>query len=134
MYSLVRIVESMQIFESKKLQWNGRYTALYREKGTQALAFVIAKSASPYGKTKRRRWTVSDKDAVFSQFGDILLLEKLPSTSECLYAIRKYPSLQERTPQQLKACISNCRKEDKEDKCTEKIRKSKLKEISARRP
>ncbi|XP_075154734.1 uncharacterized protein LOC142228235 [Haematobia irritans] len=65
------------------------------------------RSTSPYGKTTRRRWSAAEKDAIFSEFGDVMLLTKLPRTRECLRAVRKHEALKGRTPQQVKAWINN---------------------------
>lgn len=67
-------------------------------------------SASPYGKTKRIRWSSKEKRGIKSVFGKINTLDKLPSLEECRAAITKCPDLRERTPQQIKSWIHNQRK------------------------
>lgn len=69
--------------------------------------------ASPYGKTKRRKWNDAEKKAIFSNFGDVRNCEKLPSLKKCATAIRKSRALTTRTPQQVKTWIDNQRKHKK---------------------
>ncbi|KAF5270522.1 hypothetical protein FQR65_LT17834 [Abscondita terminalis] len=68
------------------------------------------RSTSPYGKTKRLRWSTSEKAAVISYFGKLDDLDRLPSLTECQKAIRKFEVLCRRQPQQLKSFIDNQRK------------------------
>ncbi|KNC23708.1 hypothetical protein FF38_01230 [Lucilia cuprina] len=68
------------------------------------------RSTSPYGKTTRRRWSDSEKNAIYSIFGNLKELEKLPSMMKCLEAINGNPALKNRTPQQLKTWLDNQRR------------------------
>ncbi|XP_065370772.1 uncharacterized protein LOC135962806 [Calliphora vicina] len=68
------------------------------------------RSTSPFGKTKRTRWNSEEKDAIYSIFGDLKDLERLPNLKECLKAIQTSSALKNRTPQQIKTWIDNQRR------------------------
>ncbi|XP_037813667.1 uncharacterized protein LOC119604853 isoform X2 [Lucilia sericata] len=68
------------------------------------------RSTSPFGTTKRSRWSQEERDAINSCFGCLRDLEKLPSLTECLHAIIKCPVLKNRTPAQIKTWIDNQRR------------------------
>ncbi|KAK0162381.1 hypothetical protein PV327_008725 [Microctonus hyperodae] len=68
------------------------------------------RSTSPFGKTKRRKWTDEERDIVFRCFGDTTKLKKLPTLQKCQEVINSNPILQFRKPQQLKTWIDNQRK------------------------
>lgn len=67
-------------------------------------------SASPYGKTKRIRWSEEEKNAISKHFGNIFALSQLPSLQDCQNAINKYKSLKKRQPQHIKTWIDNQRR------------------------
>ncbi|XP_059216429.1 uncharacterized protein LOC131994124 [Stomoxys calcitrans] len=62
------------------------------------------RNTSPYGKTKRTRWTFHEME---EELGEITFIEKLPSLKACQSAINKYGSLRHRSPQQLKSWLQN---------------------------
>ncbi|XP_068994248.1 uncharacterized protein [Neodiprion pinetum] len=70
------------------------------------------RSTSPYGKTKRVRWSTQEKNAVNKIFGDPAKCKKLPSLEECQKAIRNCKTLKNRQPQVLKTWIDNQRKSE----------------------
>lgn len=74
------------------------------------LFFLLLNLASPFGKTKRRRWTDAEKNVVYSIYSNVESLSKLPSTKECIKIIQEHPELKSRTPEQLKSWIDNQRK------------------------
>ncbi|XP_059221067.1 uncharacterized protein LOC106095187 [Stomoxys calcitrans] len=65
------------------------------------------RSTSPYGKTKRRRWSPEEIHVLRSELGDLGTLKKLPTVMECLKLKSKYKVLEKRTPHQIKAYIDN---------------------------
>lgn len=67
-------------------------------------------SASPFGKTKRTKWTDQEKKAIIKYFGNLEKLSKLPSLQECRKVILKYRILNQRTIQQIKTWIDNQRR------------------------
>ncbi|XP_059217920.1 uncharacterized protein LOC131995725 isoform X2 [Stomoxys calcitrans] len=112
MYSLVKYQKNLIILKSKDVKMSGSRTAIINHNGKNCVAFLLNKSASPFGKTTHRSWKDDEKAAALAAFGDPLLLHQLPSNSECLSAINKCPALSERTPQQLKTWIDNQRRKD----------------------
>ncbi|KAM8713700.1 hypothetical protein ACLKA7_013945 [Drosophila subpalustris] len=70
------------------------------------------RSTSPFGKTRRVRWTIEEKQEIIEIFGDLKSLQKLPSLQECLQIIRNSKNLRERTPAQLKTWLDNQRKSE----------------------
>ncbi|XP_059221234.1 uncharacterized protein LOC131995932 [Stomoxys calcitrans] len=68
------------------------------------------RSTSPYGKTKRRRWTPMEKEVLRNELGDLGRIKKLPTVLECLKLKKKYNILEGRTPQQIKSFIDNQKK------------------------
>ncbi|KAM8721554.1 hypothetical protein ACLKA7_007436 [Drosophila subpalustris] len=70
------------------------------------------RSTSPFGKTRRVRWTIEEKQEMIDIFGDLKSLQKLPSLQECLQIIRNSKNLRERTPAQLKTWLDNQRKSE----------------------
>lgn len=69
---------------------------------------VLSKiSASPFGKTKRTKWTDQEREAITKHFGNLQKISKLPSLQECRKVILKYRVLNQRTPQQVKTWIDN---------------------------
>ncbi|KAL7725312.1 hypothetical protein ACLKA6_012643 [Drosophila palustris] len=70
------------------------------------------RSTSPFGKTRRVRWTIEEKQEMIEIFGDLKSLQKLPSLQECLQIIRNSKNLRERTPAQLKTWLDNQRKSE----------------------
>ncbi|XP_029159005.1 uncharacterized protein LOC114931205 [Nylanderia fulva] len=65
------------------------------------------RNTSPFGKTKRTKWTDREKEAITKHFGNLQNLSKLPSLQECRKVILKYRVLNQRTPQQVKTWIDN---------------------------
>uniref|UniRef100_A0A1I8M191 Homeobox domain-containing protein n=1 Tax=Musca domestica TaxID=7370 RepID=A0A1I8M191_MUSDO len=70
------------------------------------------RSTSPFGKTRRVRWTREEREAIESIFGDPTTLEKLPSFKQCANAV-KHKCLNRRTPAQIKTWINNQQKSGK---------------------
>ncbi|KAL7724114.1 hypothetical protein ACLKA6_019114 [Drosophila palustris] len=68
------------------------------------------RSRSPFGKTKRMRWSQEERAEITSVLGDVKLLDALPSLQTCNEIIRSSKCLQNRTPAQLKTWIDNQRK------------------------
>ncbi|KAK0073117.1 hypothetical protein PV325_010258 [Microctonus aethiopoides] len=68
------------------------------------------RSTSPFGKTKRRKWTDEEREIVFRNFGDATKLKKLPTLQKCQEVINANSGLQFRKPQQLKTWLDNQRK------------------------
>ncbi|XP_058980311.1 uncharacterized protein LOC101901061 isoform X2 [Musca domestica] len=67
------------------------------------------RSTSPFGKTRRVRWTREEREAIESIFGDPTTLEKLPTFKQCADAV-KHKCLNRRTPAQIKTWINNQQK------------------------
>ncbi|XP_059223940.1 uncharacterized protein LOC131997276 [Stomoxys calcitrans] len=65
------------------------------------------RNSSSFGKASRSRWSIHEIMDMEEEFGEIDLLENLPSLQACQSAINKYTSLQHRTPAQLKSWIHN---------------------------
>jgi len=63
--------------------------------------------ASPYGKTKRIRWTEDEKQAALQAFARHVENRKLPSLKEIQEVKKKYNSLGRRTSPQIKTWIHN---------------------------
>ncbi|KAL7724062.1 hypothetical protein ACLKA6_001029 [Drosophila palustris] len=53
------------------------------------------RSTSPFGKTRRVRWTIEEKQEMIEIFDDLKSLQKLPSLQECLQIIRNSKNLRE---------------------------------------
>ncbi|CAH2101102.1 unnamed protein product [Euphydryas editha] len=83
--NLWTVTESVNLTERRSEQ-KKRTKEMYRNSSTRAKRC----STSPYGRTKRTKWSESEKQAVTKFFGNILKLEKLPSLNQCQEAIRKH--------------------------------------------
>lgn len=83
-------------------------------------------SASPYGRTKRSKWSCEERESVIRFFGDLNTLKKLPSLKLCQEAIIKNPELKNRRPEQLKTWIDNQRKADQRKKVIHTERNEQL--------
>lgn len=68
------------------------------------------RSTSPYGKTKRRRWSNEEQEIVMKLFGKYIKSPHLPSTQKILAAIKTHKSLQNRTAPQIRSWLHNQRK------------------------
>lgn len=66
--------------------------------------------ASPYGKTKRQRWTEKEKADVLEAFAHHMENLTLPSLKEIQHVKKKYSSLMNRTSPQIKTWIYNTQK------------------------
>lgn len=66
--------------------------------------------ASPYGKTKRQRWTKEEMETVFQAFSKHMKNLTLPSLQEIQQAKQKYSCLMHRTSPQIKTWIHNKQK------------------------
>lgn len=67
-------------------------------------------SASPFGKTKRTKWSEEERNAIMECFGNLEELPKLPSLNECKQLRDRHPVLNKRTPQMIKTWIDNQRR------------------------
>lgn len=67
-------------------------------------------SASPYGKTKRRRWDNEERNTVMQLFGKYIQSTHLPPTQDILTAIKTHKTLQGRTAPQIRTWLHNQRK------------------------
>ncbi|XP_067214133.1 uncharacterized protein, partial [Linepithema humile] len=68
------------------------------------------RSTSPYGKTKRRRWSNEEQEIVTKLFGKYIKSSHLSSTQKILAAIKTHKSLQNRTAPQIRSWLHNQRK------------------------
>lgn len=66
--------------------------------------------ASPYGKTKRTRWTEKERETVLQAFATHMGNLTLPSLREIQEIKRKYKCLSHRTSPQIKTWIHNKQK------------------------
>lgn len=66
--------------------------------------------ASPYGKTKRLRWTEEEKETVLQAFATHMKNLTLPSLHKIQKVKGKYNCLSHRTSPQIKTWISNIQK------------------------
>lgn len=67
-------------------------------------------SASPFGKTKRRKWSKEEKRVILTHFGNLENLSRLPSLAQCTQLRETYPILKMRSPQMIKTWIDNQRR------------------------
>ncbi|XP_029662925.1 uncharacterized protein LOC115235345 isoform X2 [Formica exsecta] len=68
------------------------------------------RSTSPYGKTKRVRWTEDEKEAALHAFAGHMENHTLPSLREIQEVKKKYISLARRTSPQIKTWLHNKQK------------------------
>lgn len=68
---------------------------------------LYAPLASPYGKTKRVRWTEDEKKTALSAFAQHMENYTLPSLKEIQEVKKKYISLARRTSPQIKTWLHN---------------------------
>ncbi|XP_077277339.1 uncharacterized protein LOC143905657 isoform X1 [Temnothorax americanus] len=68
------------------------------------------RSTSPYGKTKRLRWTDDEKEAVLQAFAQNMANHTLPSLKEIQETRKNYPCLANRTSPQIKTWLHNKQK------------------------
>lgn len=61
----------------------------------------------PYGRTKRVRWTVKEKQIIIQHFGESIKGMKLPSIKMIQEVIAKNPCLQTRSASVVKTWINN---------------------------
>lgn len=71
---------------------------------------LYALLASPYGKTKRVRWTEDEKEAALHAFAGHMENHTLPSLREIQEIKKKYISLARRTSPQIKTWLHNKQK------------------------
>lgn len=69
--------------------------------------------ASPYGKTKRVRWTIDEKQAALQAFAQHVKNHTLPSLKEIQEVKKKNKSLAQRSSPQIKTWIHNQLKKKK---------------------
>ncbi|KAK0159517.1 hypothetical protein PV327_010993, partial [Microctonus hyperodae] len=65
------------------------------------------RNTSPYGKTRRIRWSDSEKQVVKNAFGDLKRLKVMPTVDECDELIAEHEVLQDRTGKSLRTWIDN---------------------------
>ncbi|XP_067215627.1 uncharacterized protein [Linepithema humile] len=65
------------------------------------------RSTSPYGRTKRTRWTINERDIVYKEFNTFLSNSKLPSSKDILRVKLNNPVLQNRSVAQIRTWIHN---------------------------
>ncbi|KAK0073077.1 hypothetical protein PV326_013806 [Microctonus aethiopoides] len=65
------------------------------------------RNTSPYGKTKRMRWSDSEKLAVKNAFGDLKRLKVMPTLHECEELVAENEALRDRTGPSLRTWIDN---------------------------
>ncbi|XP_066596494.1 uncharacterized protein [Prorops nasuta] len=71
------------------------------------------RSTSPFGPTKRRRWTTEEKDELFKEFGHYIEQQTFPSLQEISKVISSTNStLRNRTAPQVKTWMSNLYKKE----------------------
>lgn len=68
--------------------------------------------ASPYGKTKRVRWTEEEKETKLQAFAKYMENKTLPSLKEIQKIRNKYGSLIRRTSPQIKTWLHNMQKKN----------------------
>lgn len=73
--------------------------------------------ASPYGKTKRQRWTEKEKETVLQAFAKHMEKLTLPSLREIQEKKKKYSCLFHRTSPQIKTWIHNKQKAVRQSTC-----------------
>lgn len=66
--------------------------------------------ASPYGKTKRSRWTAEEKETALTVFAKHIENQTLPSLAEIQSMKKQYKSLTRRTSPQIKTWLHNRQK------------------------
>lgn len=69
--------------------------------------------ASPYGNTKRVRWTENEKQAVLKAFAQHVENQTLPSLKEIQEVKKKYNSLARRSSPQIKTWLHNQQKKQR---------------------
>ncbi|XP_058978854.1 uncharacterized protein LOC105262122 isoform X2 [Musca domestica] len=99
----------LHIVDSKRIKQREGENCTVNFKGCFYAARLILSSASPFGKTRRVRWTSEEREAIESIFGDPTTLEKLPTFKQCADAV-KHKCLNRRTPAQIKTWINNQQK------------------------
>lgn len=72
--------------------------------------YMVFLLASPYGKTKRTRWTEKEKETVLQAFAAYMDNLTLPSLREIQEVKKKYKCLSHRTSPQIKTWIHNKQK------------------------
>lgn len=65
---------------------------------------------SPYGKTKRRRWSQREQETALHAFDNYMKILKLPSLKEIQETKKKYTALAQRTSPQIKTWLHNKQK------------------------
>lgn len=63
--------------------------------------------ASPFGSTKRKRWTQEEIQLILADFSQEIKESRLPSGRDIEILKQKYPCLQNRTVAQIKTWIHN---------------------------
>jgi len=64
-------------------------------------------SASPYGKTRRVRWSVDERSIIYKEFQSVLIKSKLPSTKDISHVKSNNPVLKNRSVAQIRTWIHN---------------------------
>lgn len=77
------------------------------------IQFPILLLASPYGKTKRIRWTEDEKKAALEAFAQHVDNGTLPSLKEIQLMKKKYTVLTRRTSPQIKTWLHNQQKNER---------------------
>jgi len=63
--------------------------------------------ASPYGRTKRTRWSEDKRAIIYKEFDSFLLNSKLPSTKDILSVKLNNPILKDRSVAQIRTWVHN---------------------------
>lgn len=71
---------------------------------------LISHLASPYGKTKRIRWSKEEKEIALQAFSKYMEKLKLPSLKDIQTVKKKYTLLAKRTSPQIKTWLHNQQK------------------------
>jgi len=69
---------------------------------------------SPYGHTKRKRWSEDEKKVVLTAFGQVIKNGKLPSLKEIHEVIKQNPCIKHRSSSQVKTWLHNQLKKNKQ--------------------
>uniref|UniRef100_A0A1I8NL01 Uncharacterized protein n=1 Tax=Musca domestica TaxID=7370 RepID=A0A1I8NL01_MUSDO len=99
----------LHIVDSKRIKQREGDNCTVNFKGCFYAARLILSSASPFGKTRRVRWTREEREAIESIFGVPTTLEKLQYFKQCANAV-KHKCLNLRTTTQVKTWINNQQK------------------------
>lgn len=71
------------------------------------IIYMIYFVASPFGVTKRTRWTVEERNVIFKEFQEEITNVQLPSSKKIFYVKEKNKHLENRSVAQIKTWIHN---------------------------